>query len=267
MSIIRIPTNFNIDIDFEIPEFYRRLLALLTDMLILFFYLKIANAILESYMSSQPRFDRDTQYNVSYLNIVFFMPLIIYHPLCEITMNGQSFGKKLLGLKVVNINGGKPSISQFLIRWLIRTSDIMMVVIIISNLAIFTRFNLTLIMSVILFITDIVLVVTTRKAQRLGDILANTILIRVNTKRSIDQTVFMHVADNYVPSYPQIMQLSDRDINAIKSILETARKKGDYRMAETAADKIKNHLNISSSSSPFDFLDILLRDYNYLSTK
>ncbi len=267
MSIIRIPTNFNIDIDFEIPEFYRRLLALLTDILVLFFYYKIADAILDSYARSHDYFDNDTRYNVGYLSIVLFIPIIIYHPICEITMNGQSFGKKLLGLKVVNINGGRPSISQFLIRWLIRTSDIMMVVIIISNLSIFMRFNLTLLMSVLLFITDIVLVVTTRKAQRLGDILANTILIRVNTQRSIDQTVFMHVADNYVPSYPQIMQLSDRDINAIKSILETARKKGDYRMAETAADKIKSHLNITSNSSPFDFLDILLRDYNYLSTK
>ncbi len=69
------------------------------------------------------------------------------------------------------------------------------------------------------------------KSQRLGDLLAKTILIRTNTKGSIDDTVFMAVGDNYVPSFPQIMQLSDRDINAIKSILETARKKGDYKMA------------------------------------
>jgi hypothetical protein len=75
------------------------------------------------------------------------------------------------------------------------------------------------------------------------------------------------VADNYVPSFPQIMQLSDKDINAIKSILETARKKGDFHMAEAAATKIRSHLKIESGMPAFDFLDVLLKDYNYLSTK
>jgi hypothetical protein len=63
------------------------------------------------------------------------------------------------------------------------------------------------------------------------------------------------------------MQLSDRDINAIKSILATARRKDDYHMAEAASAKIKAHLRIESALSPFDFLDVLLKDYNYLSVK
>ena len=75
------------------------------------------------------------------------------------------------------------------------------------------------------------------------------------------------MADNYIPSFPQIMQLSDKDINAIKSILETSRKKGDINMAEAASNKIKAHLKIESNLSPFDFLEVLLKDYNYLSTK
>ena len=38
-------------------------------------------------------------------------------------------------------------------------------------------------------------------------------------------------------------------------------------MAEAACYKIKNHLKIDSNMPPFDFLDVLLKDYNYLSTK
>ncbi len=38
-------------------------------------------------------------------------------------------------------------------------------------------------------------------------------------------------------------------------------------MASNAAEKIKNHLKIESDLSPFEFLEILLKDYNYLSTK
>jgi hypothetical protein len=61
------------------------------------------------------------------------------------------------------------------------------------------------------------------------------------------------------------MQLSDRDINALKGILDTARKQNDYNLAERAAEKIKSHLHIETSMSAFDFLEILLKDYNYLS--
>jgi hypothetical protein len=70
-----------------------------------------------------------------------------------------------------------------------------------------------------------------------------------------------------VPQYPEIMKLGDKDINAIKSILDTARKKGDYNLAANAAEKIQNHLNIKTNLSPFDFLDTAMKDYNYLSTK
>jgi hypothetical protein len=38
-------------------------------------------------------------------------------------------------------------------------------------------------------------------------------------------------------------------------------------MAETAAAKIMTHLQIQTQLSPLEFLDVLLKDYNYLSTK
>jgi hypothetical protein len=124
-----------------------------------------------------------------------------------------------------------------------------------------------LIGSILLLITDVILVISTPRGQRLGDILAKTILIRTQSRGSIEDTVFVAVADNYTPTFPEIMQLSDRDINAIKRILETARKKGDFNMALAACEKISSHLKINTSLSPFDFLEVLLKDYNYLSTK
>ncbi len=64
------------------------------------------------------------------------------------------------------------------------------------------------------------------------------------------------------------MQLSDRDINAIKSIHETSRRKGDYNMAAQASDKIKSHLKIESSGyHHLTFWICCWKDYNYLSGK
>jgi len=271
MAVIKVPTNFNIDVEFEIPEFYKRLIALLIDVVLEYFYLRIASEIYES-IAQRMGWDIDSQYDMGAISLLLILPLLIYHPLMEITMNGQSIGKKITGIRVVNENGGRPSISQFLIRWLLRVSDvwIALVILIIASSPDLGRdleFTFVLLAALGFLTTDIILVVTSRKSQRIGDILARTILISTRTKGNIEETVFQEVADNYRPAFPQIMQLSDRDINAIKSILATARRKNDYHMAEAASAKIKTHLRIESSMSPFDFLEVLLKDYNYLSVK
>ncbi|HEY6505461.1 MAG TPA: RDD family protein [Chitinophagaceae bacterium] len=270
MSVIKVPTSFNIDVEFDIPEFYRRLIALLIDLLIQFFYYKIAEQVFYSIARSSDVFEIDTQYNLGAVWVLFLLPILLYHAVLEITMNGQSVGKKIMSLKVVNENGGRPSISQFLIRWMIR--DIWFLILLIIGIQATDAgdkgegaFIIILVLGY--FVTEIVLVVSSKKGQRIGDILAHTILIRTNAHTSIEETVFQEVADNYTPSFPQIMHLSDKDINAIKSILETAKKKGDFNIAATASEKIKAHLKIDSSMSPFDFLEVLLKDYNYLSVK
>jgi uncharacterized RDD family membrane protein YckC len=270
MSVIKVPTSFNIDVEFEIPEFYRRLIALLIDIIILFFYNKIAEQILVAATGSMDRWDVNTGHNIWGLSLLLLLPIFLYHIVCEITMNGQSTGKKIMGLRVVNENGGRASISQFLIRWFLR--DIwFLLLFFVGLISIYTDSKtegIILVTAVFgYFITDIVLVVSSKKSQRVGDMLARTILIRTNPKANIEETVFQEVSDNYTPSFPQIMQLSDKDINAIKSILEASRKKGDFHMAAAATEKIKAHLKITSDMPPFDFLEILLKDYNYLSVK
>jgi uncharacterized RDD family membrane protein YckC len=271
MSAIKIPTNFNIDLEFEIPEFYRRLVSLLIDVVIEYFYLRIASEIYKS-IARNTEYSIDAEYNLQAVGLLLLLPVLVYHLVLEITMNGQSVGKKIMGIRVVNEIGSRPSISQFLIRWFLRISDLwiaLLILILMSNPDFSRDIETTFIVIAALafLITDIVLVVSSKKGQRIGDILAKTILIRTNPKGNIEETVFREVADNYVPSFPQIMQLSDKDINAIKSILETARKKGDFNMAEAASTKIKTHLRIDSNMDPFDFLDVLLKDYNFLSIR
>lgn len=271
MAVIKVPTNFNIDVEFEIPEFYRRFLSLLIDFLVQFFFYKIAVEILRSMYSGANVWDLDQQYDIQGIAIVLILvPILTYHLFLEIMMNGQSVGKRITGLRVVDENGGKASISQFLIRWLLRETWFLIIFLIglsHKDAGNDTESAFLLIVVIAYFFTDIALVVSSKKGQRIGDLLAKTILIRINKSEDIADTVFMEVADNYVPSFPQIMQLSDKDINAIKSILETSRKKGDFHMAEAAVSKIKAHLKIETQLGAFDFLDVLLKDYNYLSVK
>jgi uncharacterized RDD family membrane protein YckC len=265
MAVLKLPTSFNIDLEFEVPEFHRRMFAWIIDLILQVFYLIIVYRLYDEYVRAHV--NEITFENDPWIQRIIILPVILYHIICEVTMNGQSVGKRLLGIRIVNENGGRASISQFLIRSLIRTSDYMILIIIVYG-AMFGPYIIWILLgSIGLLITDIILVVSNKKSQRLGDILAHTILVNTRAKGSMEETVFMEVADNYVPVFPQIMKLSDKDINAIKSILDTARKKGDFNLAAMASEKIKSHLKIDSAIQPFDFLDTLLKDYNYLSVK
>src|SRR5882672_5995751 len=151
MAVVKVPTNFNIDLEFEIPEFYRRLIALLLDVLIEFFYYKIAVQIYEAIAQNFDYMDPDRQFDLQAIGALLFLPIFIYHIVLEITMNGQSVGKRIMGLRVVNENGGKASISQYLIRWLLRVSDvwIILLIFILVNNRILEGDNLDLIFFVV----------------------------------------------------------------------------------------------------------------------
>lgn len=264
MSTVRIATNFNIDIEFTAPPFYRRLFAWLIDLIILIFYTVVAFRFLR-WIGEGTDYDGMMMWALS---LVMTLPFLLYHVVMEATMNGQSIGKKIMGMKVISENGGRPSISQLIIRWLIRTSDYTLIIIII--LIPYVQFYGPQVYwgiagAVGLLIADLFLV-NTRKQQRLGDILAHTVLINTKQKEKITDTVFLDVSEKYVPQFPQIMHLSDRDINSLKGIIDTARKHKDHNMALMAAEKIKAHLKIDTHHEPEDFLEILLKDYNYLST-
>jgi uncharacterized RDD family membrane protein YckC len=264
MSIIRIATSFNIDVEFPAAPFHRRLFAWLLDIVAVVLY---ALTMLKMFDSFTP--SGSNKETTDALMILFiYIPIVLYHFLCEVIFKGQSIGKRILQLKVINEYGGRPSVSQVAIRWIIRTSDLMVFAIVL-NLMVPSVQNVQYLWSLgitfALFVTDIILVSVSPRQQRLGDILAHTMMIRTRQKAGIHDTIFLAVQDAYKPTFPQVMQLSDRDINALKSILDTAIKKHDYYLADRAAIKIKAHLHIETSLSAFDFLETLLKDYNYLS--
>lgn len=266
MSIVRVATNFNIDIEFTAPPFHRRLMAWMIDIVLLILYTIVATRFFAWFVSSLGWEEKNgVIFYAVYLMLL--LPFLLYHVVLEATMNGQSIGKKAMKIKVISENGGRPSLSQLIIRWLIRTSDYTLIIILVlfAN-ARGTGFKVDWLLgiTIALLFTDMILV-NTRNHQRLGDILAHTVLINEKQKEKITDTVFLEVSDEYIPQYPQIMQLSDRDINALKGIIDASRKHNDHQIAFMAAEKIKAHLKIDTHLEPEEFLEVLLKDYNYLS--
>jgi hypothetical protein len=104
-------------------------------------------------------------------------------------------------------------------------------------------------------------------SQRIGDLVAGTILIDTRNRHSWEDTVFTELSENYRPRYPEVMQLSDKDINTLKSIINSVSKSGDYDLSMRIAERIRTKLNLPSDQDSLEFLQTLLMDYNYYSTR
>lgn len=236
MLAVKLDTGFNIEVEFPISPFHRRLFAWVIDIIILIAYLWITDLVISGIFNSYWS-ERE------WLVVVYWLPYLFYHLIMEITMNGQSVGKKAMNIKVITLEGGQPSLSQYIIRWMFRIFDIGL-----------------------FFIPAFFSIILSSRSQRVGDIVAGTIVIDTKARTSWEDTIFTEVETTYKPRYQQVMQLSDKDINTLKSIIETVRKKSDYELAFNATERIKSRLNIHSDQDPYDFLQTLLKDYNYYAT-
>jgi hypothetical protein len=113
-----------------------------------------------------------------------------------------------------------------------------------------------------------IIIAVTPNSQRLGDLAAGTIVIQTQIKSSLNDTIFQEVSQkNHQVMYPEVMRLSDRDINTIKSVLTYAHKKQGALATRRIAEKIQQALVIQTKLTPVNFLEQLLADYNYLATK
>ena len=89
MSVIRIMTNFNIELEFPAAPFHRRLLAWLLDIIILFIITRVSIELIN--LAGK----RSSGTNLSnILSVILVIFLLSYHLICEVLMNGQSLGKK-----------------------------------------------------------------------------------------------------------------------------------------------------------------------------
>lgn len=259
MAQISINTIFNIDLHFETAPIFKRLAAYLIDFLVLVAWLYMSKILLYDIMHL------NENKNIG-LDILFVsMPMFLYPLITETTFNGQTIGKMLLSIRVISMDGGEPTFGQYLLRWVTRFFEWPFVFgyVAFSTIAIYAYSILTGFLGLVV----LVIISVTRKNQRLGDLLAGTAVVDAKTNFTVKDTVFMDVSNtNYKVLFPEVMKLSDNDINTIKSVL--IQSKGRVNDTSLRVEyKIKDVLNIKSDLYTLDFLDKLIEDYNYLATK
>lgn len=244
MENIGIETTQNVDIQYNIASIGDRVLAQIIDMLILFGY---GFAMIFVVLFLGDTFSGSPIYFPTATFIILYLPFFFYDLLCEIFLNGQSMGKKILKIKVVKVDGSQPGIGNYFLRWLLKPIDVF-----------FTYGSV-----------GIITMLINGKGQRLGDLAGNTTVIKLKQEVKLEEILIPKTIQNYEVKFPQVSLLSDTDIQIIKDVLNH-RKNTDaisyQNILEKAKISISNKMGVQSEMNALFFLDTVIKDYTYLNS-
>jgi uncharacterized RDD family membrane protein YckC len=238
---IDIRTAQNVTIEYELAPLRERMLALLLDYAII----SVAYLVLlQLLLLVLPNFT-DNGWIKAF--VVFpYLLFFLYNILFEIWNNGQTPGKRAMNIKVVRLDGKDPEWSDVVLRALLHLVD--------------TIFSLGII--------GALLIKTTNKHQRLGDIAANTTVIRLFSARfqfQLQDILNISSLGNYVPQFPQVRDLNERDMIFVKNVLERHQDHPNAAhevVVEDLVTRLTGLLEVRERPvNDVEFLKTLLRDY------
>mgnify|MGYP001208043678 FL=1 len=235
MSDLNIQTTQNISIHYKAASVGERIGAFLIDYVIQIIYLLGIFSAMFRALVDPP----------SWMIITFLLPPVLYPLLTEYFFVFQTFGKKILRIKVVRMDGREPTLGGYLLRWLLG---------LVENYA----FQGSLTLITMLF---------NQKGQRLGDLAAETTVIRVPKDVTFSETIFEDIKTDYVPVFPDAALLSDEDVAIVREVLRLSENKYAENaplLQLKARRKVEEKLNIKSPLEHVAFLQTVLKDYNHL---
>lgn len=233
MENVLVSTSQNIDLEHTVASVGERIVAHFIDYFLFAIYsILVAIVMLTGIIRASGII----------IAILFFLPMVMYDLICELTLNGQNIGKRVMKLKVVRIDGAQPSFLAYFIRWVFRIVD---------NVITFGS-------------VSVLTIIITGKGQRLGDIAAGTMVVRLKEGK-IELPKLTRLPIEYQPVFPEAINLSEKDYNIIREIIEFRIEKGlspyIIEMMEKAKIQLQQKLHIVSEMNGKDFLYTLEKDY------
>lgn len=236
MSNLAINTAQNVNLNYKLIGVGERFVAFLIDGLILLTYIMI----MENLVALSEIFDADSWTRRGFLAL-FMLPALFYSVLFHILFSGQTIGKMIMKIKVVRVDGAPTQWYNLLVRWMLRIVDIWLFFASIGVLSI--------------LLSD--------KKQRVGDAAAGTVVISVKQKYKITNTILEDLDADYQPVFINVTQLSDKDVRIIKETFKISQKNRDYKTLTLLRNKVSELLNVNSDLYDIEFLNTVLKDYNY----
>ena len=242
MSELSINTTQNVKINFKAASVGERLGSHLIDFAVKAAYVIVISLIVFYWLQLGKVLDKLDSWSRMTILLILYFPVIIYSITLESIFEGQTIGKKLVKIKVVKIDGYQAGFGDYLMRWFFRLVD------------------LSIFFGAVAFFT----VITSKKGQRLGDMVAGTSVITLKNKINISHTILEEIGEAYIPTYPLVIKLTDNDMRIIKETFQKADIKDDYETIHKLVSKIESVTGIKNQSgNSKDFLRTILKDYNF----
>jgi uncharacterized RDD family membrane protein YckC len=119
MKTIEITTAQKVTIQYELASVGNRIAAFIVDLMVLYGMVLLLTAVFVNLLGGASLFN--------YFIFLVLVPIMLFYTLMsEILLDGQTLGKRAVGLKVVKLNGDPASAFDYLIRWAFRFTDIWM---------------------------------------------------------------------------------------------------------------------------------------------
>jgi len=233
MQNFNVDTEQNIELEYPIASIGERMLAYLIDILILILYGILMFILVINTVGKDV--DEDT---LTVYIIIAYIPGLLYHFVMETLNKGQSVGKWLMRTQVVMVDGSRPPISAYLLRWIFRLVDM-------------TFYGIVAIISYVM----------SDKGQRVGDRLANTTVIKLKKVQSWASRQQFQLDTNYNVKYPEAAKLRDEHIALIGDVIALPVGPKKYELAGRVRGKVEDYLNIKGQPDDVAFLRTLVKDY------
>ncbi|MEL0652359.1 RDD family protein [Algibacter sp. TI.3.09] len=243
MVELQINTTQNVNINFTAASVGERILAYGIDWIIKIAYIIVVYQLLFNLFKIPALIQDMDNWSQGAIYVTCYFPVIFYTLIFETLLDGQTLGKRILKIKVVKIDGYQASLADFLIRWLFRIID------------------LNMLSGVVALIS----IITSSKNQRLGDITAGTSVITLKNNVNISHTILENLQEDYKPTYPNVIKLSDNDARIIKETFTTAKASLDYPTLIKLREKLIEVVEIKEvkQKTDMEFIDVIMKDYNY----
>ena len=243
MKSVKIETTQNVLIEHNIANIGIRILASLLDIIFLFIYSMIISMMIG--FISVISYNQDL-FIIAY--ILLILPIIFYSITCELLFHGQTFGKMIMRIKVVKIDGRQPTLGSYLMRWVMRLVDIWF-----SN-----------------GVVGLITIIANGRGQRLGDIAAGTSVVTLKKTNFFQHSIYKQLPDNYELKISEVEKLSEKDIKTINEVLVAYRKNKTEiirKLLFLTNNEVKKKMNIKNDMPPMLLLDTLIKDYNFINKK
>lgn len=237
MEQFQIETAQNITINQNTSNLGERMLAYIIDSFVITVYIILVFILLASL-----EIDLDDQWA---FYLILSLPAFLYYLLFETLSDGRTVGKGVMSLRVVKLDGSKPSFANYFIRWALRIIDVSLTS---GGAAVLT-------------------ILIRGKGQRIGDIAAGTTVISEKKKVSLRDTLLRELPQDYQPKFPQVTVFKDDEIQTIKELYERAKWNGNHNVIISLDKRIKEVTGIQTNLKPIEFVDEIIKDYNYYTQK